>query len=148
MLRSDDILALDEVTEACQRAADYFEKFAEKVDESQLSALFRDLAESHRRHVEQLDRQVEAMGELPSRPNAERETLEWVATWMRSVFSASQREALLEKAAETEDRLAQSIEQGLEVDMPQEARQLLKDIRETVGAALERISSARKDRSA
>lgn len=143
MLRPEKILALDDVTEACQEAVDHFTQFADSVAPTAMTRLFADLAERHRQHVAWLDEQVQRLGELPSRPDPDREALEQVATWVRAAFAERREEALVDKALEYEERIGEALAKARQRDLPEAARSLLADMAADVEACRERLTAAR-----
>lgn len=141
MLMKEEVVALDEVVALCETAADHFEKFAEPEGNPLIEAMFAGLAQLHRDEVAKLDELIRQMGELPKRPDPDRETLERAAVWLRSGFTGNRQEALLEKAAHVEQQLRQKIAGALQLQQPQEVRALLRDMQAEVESALQRIES-------
>ncbi len=137
MLRSDELVALDEVTEICQRNSDHLERFAELTEDKELARKFSDLSRQHREHVTRLDELFHNMDELSSRPDLDREALEQLATWVRSLFAASKRQTLVDKAREVEEELQQAILHALQqTRLPDDARPLLQIIQKDAERAL------------
>ncbi len=141
MLRSKELLALDEVTEACQLAADHFGKFSESLQDPELARVLSAAAKRHRTQVMRLDQQVQRLGALPSRPDPDREALEWLATWLHSLVAESKRSTLLEKALEIERSVQQAIAKELGVELSPPIQSLLSELQLEVDSSLERLAA-------
>ncbi len=137
MLRSEELVALDKVTEICQRNADHLEWFADMTEDKDLARRFSDLSRQHGEQVTRLDEQFHRMGELSSRPDPDREALEQLATWVHSLFADSKRQTLVDKTKEMEQELQEAILQTLQQSkLPDDARTLLQLIQKDAEGTL------------
>lgn len=126
MLRSEELVALDQVTELCQRNADHLDRFADMTEDKDLARRFSDLARQRVEHVTRLDEQFHRIGELSSRPDPDREALEQLATWVHSLLADSKRQTLVDKTKELEQELQEAILHALQQSkLPDDARALL-----------------------
>lgn len=142
ILRSDGSMALDEITHACQVAADHYQKFADSVDSDDLSNMFRRLAAMHRGQVACLDSLVRGMDELPGRPDPDLETLQRLGVWLRAVMADRERDALLDKAEDLERNVKNAVEKALRHELPDGAISIINEIHADAGAALAQFSKA------
>lgn len=142
-LRSDNILALDELTEACQLAADHFKEFVQLTNDDELVVIFARLSQDHQHEVSQLDAQVKRMGELPRRPDPDREALEYLAIRLRTTAGENKRKKLLDKAKELEEGIRQKISTALSQELPGETRSLLLALQRQVAGFLAWIATTK-----
>lgn len=130
MLRTDQELALDDVTEASKYAADQFEKLAEMSRKSALCEVIKDLEETHRRHVSKLEELVRRMGNLPSAPDPDREAFSRLRMRVRAALSEDRDGVLAECCREIEKRVVDSVREAQENNLSDEVRTLLANIGE------------------
>jgi hypothetical protein len=144
LLRDTKILILDEATEACQLAADHFAEMHRMTEERGPTQLFAGLAEDHRQDVAQLEAQVKELGELPRQVDPDREALEHLSIWARTVVGDNKQETLLDKAEELEKQVIYKVTIALSEDLPANTRSLLFGIRHRVDNAMRQIKATRK----
>ncbi|ALP52424.1 hypothetical protein Tel_04290 [Candidatus Tenderia electrophaga] len=142
ILRNDGSVALDKITHACQVAADHYQKFADSVDSDDLSNMFRRLAAMHRGQVACLDSLVRGMGELPSRPDPDLETLQRLGVWLRAAMADRERDVLLHKAEDLERDVKNAIEEALRHELPDGEISIINEMHANAGAALAQFSRA------
>lgn len=130
MLRTDQELALDDVTEASKYAADQFEKLAELSKDSALSELIGNLEETHRRHVSKLEELIRRMGNLPSAPDPDREALSRLGMRVKAAFAQDREGELAECCREIESRVIETVREAREKNLTDELRTLVADIGE------------------
>jgi uncharacterized protein (TIGR02284 family) len=139
MLRTDQELALDDVTEASKYAVDQFEKLAEMPQEPTLCDLIKDFGNAHRRHVSRLEETVRRMGNLPSAPDPDREAFSRLATRVKAALAEDRDRVVAESCSEIETRIIDAVHQARKKDLLDDIRSLLADIGEDCGKMLQRL---------
>ena len=139
MLRTDQELALDEVTEAAKYAADQFEKLVGIPQGQTLSELIKDFEDIHRRHVSQLEETVRRMGNLPSAPDPDREAFSRLATRVKAALADDRDQVVAESCREIETRIIDAVHHVLMKEFSDDVRSLLAEIGEDCGRMRRRL---------
>jgi hypothetical protein len=142
MLRSKAAVALDEVTEACRAAADHFQSLADAERTGEMAELFRALASEHHHLAARMEGEIRRQGNLPSRPDPDREAVEHLVTRVRAALSGDGHRVLLEESQRVESALAARIEAAFGWEQPPRVRLILEQMRHTVEATAERLAAA------
>lgn len=142
MLRDDRQVALGEVVVACKHAADQYREEAELAEDRALEQTLGELAARREEQALSLEAHIRALGDLPREPDADRETVSGLLTRLRAHFAADPRGALLSGAIESEQELAARIDEALREDLPEQAAQALRRLREDVASTIRRVRDA------
>lgn len=125
MLLDERHVALNDIIVLCKEAADQYLDAAELVDDAQLSALFRRLADQREQSAAELSRHIIELGALPRVPDTDKETLERLVLRMKATLSADERLALIMERVQGEDEIAGLTAHTLEMDLPNATRPVL-----------------------
>ncbi len=109
MLRTDEVVALDDVVIAHKRAASTCEDAAGLVAHEPLATVLGELGAEHRRMAGDASRLLGELHELPSEPDPDREALRKLARHARSALEHHDVPSPLRDCERDEDRLSESI---------------------------------------
>ncbi len=142
LLRTDAETALDRATELCKEAADVYRTARAAADDTDLAALFLELEENRRQRARELAGAIRQMGNLPGAPDADRETVEHLATRAKAILSPDGRRALLEDCRQSEEKLAAAIAAARAEDLPASTLALLQRLAQEGEQVRRRLSAA------
>ena len=130
LLRDERLVALDGAIVAAKKAADAYEDAAALASDEATAALFRRLSQRRDAIAAALEKHLVALGELPSDPDVENETVGQVWRHLKAALSSDERPQLLTEAASIEEQLGSCIEAALATDLPEPALAELSAVRE------------------
>ena len=135
MLRDEPEAALDDVIVALKRAADAYADAAEIVREREpaLADMLAALATRRDGMAAELERQFRRLGDLPSDPDSEAETVEAVVRHLKATFG-DEGAVVRDEALAREDELRALIDHALSAGAPEGAVTLLRAFREEIAA--------------
>lgn len=136
MLLDPRHVALNDIIILCKEAADHYLDAAERVDDAQLSALFRRLADQREQTATELSRHIIELGALPRVPDTDRETLERLVLRMKATLSADERLALIEEHTQAESEIADLTIGALRMNLPEATHAALHRLQEEVTDAM------------
>lgn len=139
MLRDDRQVAMTEVGVACRESADLYRAAAERVADADLQTLFAELADQREARAEQIDEQIRQLGDLPSLPDPDWESVESLLERLREGLSADERRTLLAERAEAEQALLARIAEALALDLPAATRAVVQQLQADVQATQRRL---------
>lgn len=142
LLRDERLIALDCAIVSAKKAADAYEDCAAIAQDEAMTALFERLSRRRDAIAVELERHVVALGDLPSDPDVESETVGQVWRHLKVALSSDERQQLLSEAAALENQLTGCIENALAADIPETAREELLRIREEVAQDRARLKTA------
>lgn len=145
LLRSNEVVALDQVTEACQKVADHSEGFAQAAESTRAAELFTELASRYQKFVARLDDQVKQLDDLPTRPDPDREAIEQAIARLQATLGEDRDRILLERTTAHLDAVREKVAEALALELPAAARKLLVGLREASDEHLRRIASIEGD---
>lgn len=128
MLRDDRQVALNLVVQALLEAAHVHEDGADLLDDRDLEAALRALAERRRRVALELEEHVRRLGDLPSEPDADLQAAKDLLARLQVAIAGDHRDQVLQRCRHAEEHLAERVEAALEQDLPAETRALLESI--------------------
>lgn len=145
LLRSDVMVALDDVQVACQRARETHLTVAGAVGDAGLGAYLRAVAEARAQAAEWLVGLLRREDDIPHKPAEELELLKKVSVWTQSLLHAGD-SAILQQSRDEELRLESAAVAALELPMDDAWRDgltaLLADAREKLDEMTRRIADA------
>lgn len=132
MLLDERHVALNDIIVLCKEAADQYLDAAELVDDAQLSALFRRLADQREQTAAELSRHIIELGALPRVPDTDKETLERLVLRMKATLSADERLALITERVQAEDEIIELTAGTLQMNLPETIRTVLRRLQDDV----------------
>ncbi|MGH6942590.1 MAG: DUF2383 domain-containing protein [Geminicoccaceae bacterium] len=140
MLRSELQIALNDLEVACQQAADGHESAAGTVVDEELAATLRAFAAQHREAGEILGDRLRDLGDLPSTPDTDLETIKDILSRVKAALSPDERQSLLEDRVAAEAKLEHCADLALEQpELSEESRAVLNAIRDQARVAQTRL---------
>ncbi len=132
MLLDERHVALNDIIVLCKEAADQYLDAAELVDNAELSALFRRLADQREQTAAELSRHIIELGALPRVPDTDKETLERLVLRMKATLSADERLALIVERMQAEDEIAGLVASALQMNLPETTCAFLRQLQDDV----------------
>ncbi len=142
LLRDERQVALDCVIVSCKNAADAYDDAAALAEDPATESLFRELSRRREAMARELEVHMRALGDLPSDPDVESETVGQVWRHLKATFSEDARRPLVQEAAALEEQLAKCIDDALAVDLPEDTLALLRRCRDETAADRSRLPPA------
>lgn len=143
MLRDDRVVMLDDVIVALKRSIADMEDAADTHDEpDSLDRTLRAIASRRHAVVTTLEDALRALGDLPSAPDADRQTFSHLALRVKALLSGDESRTLAEAACSDEDALAEAIDAALDADLPDAVKDTLRTLRGDVDRACDEIKAA------
>lgn len=141
MIRDDRAVALDDVIIALKRSVEDLEDAAATLDEGQaLARLLSGIAARRRACVVPLEEALRDLGDLPSAPDADRQTFAHLATRLKAALLGNEDATLREAAQADEAALAEAIAGALEADLPETVQATLRRLAEDVAQARDALA--------
>ena len=128
MLRDDRQVAINLVVEALLEAAHVHERGADLLDDQDLEAALRALAEQRRRMALELEEHVRRLGDLPSEPDADLQTAKDLLARLQVAMADDQRDQVAHRSRHAEEHLAETVAAALQQDLPAETRAALEGL--------------------
>ena len=128
MLRDHRQVALNLVVEALLEAAHVHEQGAELLDDQDLAAALRALAEQRRRVALELEEHVRRLGDLPSEPDADLQAAKDLLARLQIAIAGDQRDQVVQRSRHAEEHLAERVGVALEVDLAADTRGVLENL--------------------
>lgn len=142
MLRSEAQVALDDLQRGSRHTAGLYSEDAHILGDAPLAELFKEMADQHERMAEWVEQQQRQLGDLPSGPDADRETLTQIKDRLQAQLSDDEYHTLLESRLHDEEELARQVRYALAQDLPPETAEVLEDVYRQVGLARRRLRAA------
>jgi uncharacterized protein (TIGR02284 family) len=143
MLRSEAQVALHDLLEALREAVDLYTDDAEVLGSGALADLCRELALRRERLSAAVADEVSRHGDLPSEPDADRETLHRIGNRLRAAVSGHDRDVILRDRLDAESELERAAQHALEVVTEPASRAVLEDVHRDVRQARRQLDALR-----
>lgn len=143
MLRDDRVVMLDDVIVALKRSIADMEDAADTHDEpDSLDRTLRAIAARRQAVVTTLEDALRALGDLPSAPDADRQTFSHLTLRLKTLLSGDEARTLADAACSDEEALAEAIDAALDADLPDAVKRTLRSLRDDVDRACDEIRAA------
>lgn len=109
LLKSEKQVAYDEVNRLLRLSGDQYHDAARRMHEQPLSDWCNRMAEHRHRFSDQLEQQIREMGELPSRPDPDKELITNMFVGIKEAFTANHAEYELQQRDLLENELADAV---------------------------------------
>ena len=139
MLRDERLVVLNDLTRLAAALARHYQASAELLPDRATAALCRRLAGQREALAARLRYHVEALGDLPDEPDADREWLGELVERLRARLGGNPAETLLRDRVAEEDRLAALAAAGLDQPVPEAVRETLRSARDEARSVAGRL---------
>lgn len=142
-LRDERAVLLDDVIVAVKRSMqDMRDAAATQNPPDRLSATLAAIADRRGRLVSRLEEALRALGDLPSAPDPDRQTVSHLTLKLKALLSGDHAGTVADAALADEDDLTAALEVARQADLPPEAGAALRDLQADVQAARQEITAA------
>lgn len=128
LLRNDKQVALNRVESLCLESADGYGSATGRCDNTVLAALFEQAQRERLEFAAELAPHIRALGDLPSDPDPDRETVSQVVEGIRAYLSVDGDAVLLEQRLQADSELEEAARAALAQALPAETRGMLERI--------------------
>ncbi|RFA26168.1 hypothetical protein CAI21_17720 [Alkalilimnicola ehrlichii] len=144
MFRSEAQVAVDDLQLGHHHAAALYEEDADMIGDPLRAGLFKELAEQRSRMGERLAQHLKRLGELPSGPDEDRETLSYLKDMIQARISDDEYRTLLENRLATEQELARLVRhaQFIAGELPPATVRVIEEAARQVELAQQRLQRA------
>jgi len=108
MLRSEIVIALNDVVVACREAASQHQTAAAACGDEALRAALEELSRDRSAAIDEISQKVQDLGDVPNAPPHEKELFETAVTRVKAALSDDELAALLEDCESKELRVAEA----------------------------------------
>jgi hypothetical protein len=148
-LRDESLVALNEVIVACYEAADSHQEAAAVLAEAEsgegdLEGLFRELAERRFALAELLSEEVRHLGDLPDRPDSDKEALAGLGKRLLSHLVSDRNRELIEESQRAEELLAERLQDAAKTPQPAAVTKIFEALETDLDEARGRLNAAGK----
>ncbi len=112
LIKSDKQVACDQVNQLLRLSADQYDDASNRIADSALANWFAELAGARRQFSEQLEDQIRQAGELPSRPDPDKELLTNLLVGLKEAFFSDHIAHELQQRDALEAELAEALRQA------------------------------------
>ena len=106
ILRTDNQADSIEILKLVIETTDYYREIAEVVGDDSLASKLNDIANERSSYIEPFENVVKDLGELPAKPDPDKELLHKIEGELTQFFSANSRNAILDKCLQEDEELA------------------------------------------
>jgi uncharacterized protein (TIGR02284 family) len=139
VLRDERQTALNDLEVAAREAADAYADAADWAGDAELARQFRELGRTRQRMADELAEHIRRLGDLPSAPDADRETLTQLWAHLRGAVTGSWRAALLAECEQAEQVLEGHIASAVALELAADTREALQRFARDIASARERL---------
>jgi uncharacterized protein (TIGR02284 family) len=104
------------------------EQGADRLDDQDLAAALRALAERRRRAALELEEHVRRLGDLPSEPDADLQAAKDLLARLQVAIAGNQRDQVVQRSRHAEEHLAERVGVALEEDLAADTRAVLENL--------------------
>jgi rubrerythrin len=137
ILRTDNEADGVEILKLVIETTDYYREIANVVEDADLASKLDDIAKERASYIEPFENVVKDLGELPAKPDPDKELLHKIGGELTQFFSANSKNAILDKCLQEDEELA-AVVKRTELGEKSSAYQKLLD------ALAENLSDTRK----
>ncbi|MAO67173.1 MULTISPECIES: hypothetical protein [Idiomarina] len=106
ILRTDNQADSIEILKLVIETTDYYREIAEVVGDDSLASKLNDIANERSSYIEPFENVVKDLGELPAKPDPDKELLHKIEGELTQFFSANSKNAILDKCLQEDEELA------------------------------------------
>jgi len=106
ILRTDNQADSIEILKLVIETTDYYREIAKVVGDDNLASKLNDIANERSSYIEPFENVVKDLGELPAKPDPDKELLHKIEGELTQFFSANSKSAILDKCLQEDEELA------------------------------------------
>ncbi|QZN91202.1 hypothetical protein [Idiomarina abyssalis] len=106
ILRTDNQADSIEILKLVIETTDYYREIAKVVGDDNLASKLNDIANERASYIEPFENVVKDLGELPAKPDPDKELLHKIEGELTQFFSANSKNAILDKCLQEDEELA------------------------------------------
>lgn len=106
ILRTDNQADSIEILKLVIETTDYYREIAKVVGDDNLASKLNDIANERSSYIEPFENVVKDLGELPAKPDPDKELLHKIEGELTQFFSANSKNAILDKCLQEDEELA------------------------------------------
>ncbi|MDA6067638.1 hypothetical protein OH214_10880 [Idiomarina abyssalis] len=106
ILRTDNEADGLEILKLVIETTDYYREIANVVEDDNLASKLNDIANERASYIEPFENVVKDLGELPAKPDPDKELLHKIEGELTQFFSANSKNAILDKCLQEDEELA------------------------------------------
>lgn len=144
LIKNDKQVACDQVNQLLRLSADQYDDASNRVADSALSGWFAELAAQRRQFSEQLEDQIRQAGELPSRPDPDKELVTNLLVGLKEAFFTDHLAHELQQRDVLEAELGEAVRQAQRLQQEPGMATLLASLAEHVATVRARIEEKLK----
>lgn len=141
LIRSEQQARLDDLNTALRETEDLHREAAENMEDGETAAVLREIAAERGELADRVAAAVRAMGDLPSLPDRDRETLHAFLEKLGAAMAADNTRRILEQRLHGEQHLAELLEECRHSPLDQTASALVDTVADHVRKAAARIQA-------
>jgi hypothetical protein len=145
MIRDDRSVALDKMSSALRDAQEQYGHLADLAEDAEYKEFFSKKAAEKKSRAEELEQGMREIDVLPKSPDPDKEAVEEIFDWFRSLVAEEKSDVLLDKAAELENEVIAAADECSGFDQPDKIAKVLESVRqesESNKAEIERRKTA------
>ncbi len=141
LIRSEQQARLDDLNTALQETGDLYLEAARTLEDEESAAILREIAAERAELTEHIAATVRAMGDLPSLPDRDRETLHALLERLGAAMAADNTHKILEQRLHGERHLIELVEECQQAPLDEQASVLVDGIADHVQEAIARLQA-------
>jgi rubrerythrin len=106
ILRTDNQADSIEILKLVIETTDYYREIAKVVGDDSLASKLNDIANERSSYIEPFENVVKDLGELPAKPDPDKELMQIIEGGLTQFFSANSKDAILDKCLQEDEELA------------------------------------------
>ena len=141
LIRTDQQVAMNALYTAIRKNADHYHDAALRLGDSALTMVFHEIVEQRNILSENIRELVRGLGDLPSEPDPDRETLEQLAYHIGSSLSSNQPVKILQQRLSAEQEVADLAAAAKRVELNDACTALVEEVEEHVQTVTGRLQA-------
>lgn len=130
-----------EILKLVIETTDYYREMADVVEDNSLAGKLDNLASERATYIEPCRNMVKELGELPAKPDPDKELLQKIGGELTQFFSADSRNAILDKCLQEDDKLANLVNETKLGEKSADFQQLLDRLAENLSITQKSIQA-------
>lgn len=132
IIRTDDQADGVEILKLVIETTDYYREMANVLEDDKLARKLDNIAKERATYIEPLKDVVRDLGELPAKPDPDKELLQKIGGELTNFFSADSRNPILDKCLQEDEKLADVIKDTKLGERSAEFQRLLSSLAENL----------------